>query len=88
MALPETINYTPTPWVNGQAPAINDINLNHIEQGIATAYTTLNALITDISNNYYTKAEVYNKDQVYMKTETYSKEYIDSCFIEVTVDPD
>ena len=26
--------YVPTDWVNGTTPAINEINLNHIEQGI------------------------------------------------------
>ena len=88
MALPSTISYTPTTWVNGQAPAINDINLNHIEQGINTAYTTLNNLINEISTNYYVKADVYNKTETYAKSEVYSKAQIDSCFIEVTVDPD
>ena len=29
--------YTPTQWVNGQPPALNAENLNHIEQGIKTA---------------------------------------------------
>lgn len=31
------INYSKTNWVNGQAPAINSINLNKIEQGIKSA---------------------------------------------------
>ena len=27
-------DYVPTDWVNGTTPAINEVNLNHMEQGI------------------------------------------------------
>ena len=33
------MSYTPTTWIDGQLPALNDTNLNKIEQGIADAHT-------------------------------------------------
>ncbi len=34
-------DYVPTDWVDGTAPAINALNLNHIEQGIDNATTAI-----------------------------------------------
>ena len=31
------VNYQPINWVNGQAPALNAANLNHMDEGIETA---------------------------------------------------
>lgn len=39
--------YTKTTWVNGQAPAINDSNLNKIETGIETSHTELQSHLDD-----------------------------------------
>lgn len=38
--------YQPTTWVNNAAPAINAENLNHIENGIASVDSALDALNT------------------------------------------
>jgi microcystin-dependent protein len=43
--------YIPTQWVNGTAPAINSINLNHIEngiEGVTDAVIVLEEAVTDL----------------------------------------
>lgn len=45
-----SVSYTKTVWVNGEAPYINDDNLNHIEQGIADVASQANANETAIAS--------------------------------------
>lgn len=45
-----SVSYTKTTWVNGEAPYINDDNLNHIEQGIADVASQANANETAIAS--------------------------------------
>ena len=44
-----SVSYTKTVWVNGEAPYINDDNLNHIEQGIADVASQANTNETAIA---------------------------------------
>ena len=46
--------YVPIVWVNGTTPAINDTNLNHIEQGIKNATDA----VTEIQNNGITSITI------------------------------
>jgi len=42
--------YVPTQWVNGTAPAINAVNLNHIENGIKDTTDCLVETIEKLEN--------------------------------------
>ena len=50
--------YTKTQWVNNQAPAIDAINLNKIEQGIYDAHTELGTLDTKVEANKVLQVDV------------------------------
>ena len=38
--------YVPSTWVNGQQPAINAVNLNHLEAGVTAAHVEIEELVT------------------------------------------
>jgi len=38
--------YVPSEWVNGQQPAINAQNLNHLEAGVLSAHVEIEELVT------------------------------------------
>ncbi len=51
MANPLTVEYVPTQWVDGTAPAINAVHLNHIETGILNVTDDLIVLETQVNDN-------------------------------------
>ncbi len=41
--------YIPTEWKNGQEPAINAVNLNHMEGGIRSAHEDITSTADDVA---------------------------------------
>ena len=67
------VNYQPINWVNGQAPALNATNLNHMDEGIETAVEEINNIQASLTN----KAEKATTLAGYGITDAYTKSYID-----------
>ena len=65
------VNYQPINWVNGQAPALNAANLNHMDEGIKAAVDEINNVRLVLANTEVKANKISSFDVNFSDAEKY-----------------